>query len=532
MSLISRLFQTVLTWLRPRVAAKTTRRYRVALEHLDHRQLLSVNFTGNVPTDFPATMTPGVVVIPDNPSVQHPQIAPSIKPIVKVSGFDINGIRVSYDSTDDTLSIGLQQPDSQQPGRPGSVIASDADNNGDAGTVDPAVVAAEPGFQEFFGLQGPQQMGAFLDLTGTGTADIVAGFPPFAADSPKLYHVSEALVNSGGIPLFGASLPNNTGNVYLMNSPLHPNLEFSITHFSELYQAETGKTLTKDSVIGIGAFGTSQTDIGISDAFFPEQLIKFGGAIVPPPTPCPPPPPAEPPILINPHEHRHINTAHPTDIRVNVLGQARFDVTKIIPQSVTLGGAHPIFSFTRHINGDKYLDETFVFRGTDVTLPPGITDAHVTGTLTDGTTFDSVFEVFNRDKSFYSPQQIALQEQRQAREGSAAFETPAQKKLSHGDLVDAALSQQSTGSSDSTGASAATSGPVVSIKRRNGVEVNAYATPPVVTIPVANPNTAVSSPTVSPVVSIPTRQTKLSHRNTPLRVVVPARERAGANLSA
>jgi hypothetical protein len=530
MSLISRLLQTVTTWLRSRVAPKTTRRFRVALEHLDHRQLLSVNFTGNVPTDFPANLSPGVVVIPDNPSVQHPQIAPSIKPIVKVSGFDINGIRVSYDSTDDSLSIGLQQPDSQQPGRPGSVIASDADNNGNAGTVDPAVAAAEPGFQEFFGLQGPQQMGAFLDLTGSGKADIVAGFPPFAADSPKLYHVSQAIVNSaGGIPLFGTSLPNNTGNVYLMNSPLHPNLEFSIAHFSQLYQAETGKALTNDSVIGIGAFGASQTDIGISDAFFPEQTFTFGNSILPVHE-CPPPPPAEPPILINPHEHRHINTAHPTDIRVQVLGQARFDVTKIIPQSVTLGGAHPIFSFTRHINRDQYLDETFVFRGTDVTLPPGITDAHVTGTLTDGTTFDSVFEVFNRDKSFYSPEQIAIQQQRQERLGPIAFETPAQRRFSQGALVDAALAQEST--APSTDASSSLGGPVVSVQRRKGVNVNSYATPPVVTIPVDNSGTTVTNSASGPVVSIPTREANVAHRNAPLRVVVPTRARGQATLSA
>ena len=90
-------------------------------------------------------------------------------------------------------------------------------------------------------------------------------------------------------------------------------------------------------------------------------------------------PPLEPPVLINPHHGSHINTAHPTDIRVNVFGQARFDVTKIIPSTVHLGGASPIFSFTRHINKDPYLDATFVFRGTDVKLPPGIIDAHVTG---------------------------------------------------------------------------------------------------------------------------------------------------------
>ena len=85
---------------------KTVRYAGIAMEQLDHRQLLSVNFTGNVPIDFPATQVPGVVVLPDNPLVQHPTIAP----IVNVSGFDASGIRVSYSPYDDTLNIGLDQP--------------------------------------------------------------------------------------------------------------------------------------------------------------------------------------------------------------------------------------------------------------------------------------------------------------------------------------------------------------------------------------------------------------------------------------
>ena len=137
MSLFARLLQAVRSWRRRRGGPKTVRRAGIAMEQLDHRQLLSVNFTGNVPIDFPATQSPGVVVLPDNPLVQHPSIAPAIAPIVKVSGFDISGIRVSYTPATDTLSIGLDQPQSQN--QPGEVIAGDADNNGNSGTVNPAV---------------------------------------------------------------------------------------------------------------------------------------------------------------------------------------------------------------------------------------------------------------------------------------------------------------------------------------------------------------------------------------------------------
>ncbi|MGZ3303572.1 MAG: hypothetical protein ACXVBG_22060 [Isosphaeraceae bacterium] len=155
------------------------------MEQLDHRQLLSVNFTGNVPTDFPATQSPGVVVLPDNPSVVHPTLGPTLAPIVKVSGFDISGIRVSYSPFDDTLSIGLDQPQSLN--HPGEVIAGDADNNGNSATVNPIISGNNggippsglvPAFQDLPNYSGTEYMGVFLDFTGSGSAQIVAGFNP------------------------------------------------------------------------------------------------------------------------------------------------------------------------------------------------------------------------------------------------------------------------------------------------------------------------------------------------------------------
>ena len=58
---ISKLLQAARSWRRRR-GAKTAKRRAVGVEQLDHRQLLSVNFTGNVPIDFPATQSPGVVI--------------------------------------------------------------------------------------------------------------------------------------------------------------------------------------------------------------------------------------------------------------------------------------------------------------------------------------------------------------------------------------------------------------------------------------------------------------------------------------
>lgn len=360
MSFLSRLFIAVRSLRRRRGGPKTARRAGVSVEQLDHRQLLSVNFTGNVATDFLATTQPGVVVLTANDAdVTHPNIAPALQPIIKVAGTDIGvkvpgtnldeGIRVSYSAADDVLSIGIEQPNSQQPGQPGPVIAGDVDNNGNDGTVNPAVTAVEPTFQDFPDFGQGEFMGAFLDLAGTGQPDVVAGYSLNDSRSPKEYQVADASVNAGSAPeVFGTPLPQYTGNVYKVNSQAHPNLEFAINDFSKLYLAETGKTLTADSVIGIGAFAGAQQAVGVSKATFPEETFTLGAATVPTTT-CPP---LSPPVLINPHQNWHINTAQPSNIRVSILGSSGFNVQDIIPPSVTLGGASPVAWFDRHVNAD------------------------------------------------------------------------------------------------------------------------------------------------------------------------------------
>ena len=146
MSLFSRLLQTVQTWRRGK-RAKVTQRATVRLEQLDHRRLLSVNFTGNVPADFPVTQSPGVVVVPNTGT--PPVIAPVLQPLVFNSGFGIQDIAVTYiPPSDDTLSIGLNGPPAA-PSSSQSVIAGDADDNGNSGTVNPNVPDRRTQFSGF-----------------------------------------------------------------------------------------------------------------------------------------------------------------------------------------------------------------------------------------------------------------------------------------------------------------------------------------------------------------------------------------------
>ena len=69
-----------------------------------------------------------------------------------------------------------------------------------------------------------------------------------------------------------------------------------------------------------------------------------------------------------------------------------------------------------------------MFKGTDVKLPKGYTEATVSGALTDGTTFSSSVKVFNRDASFYTAGQLKGAQQRQlhreTQQNGFAFVTP------------------------------------------------------------------------------------------------------------
>jgi hypothetical protein len=404
MILISKLLQAARTWRSRRNGPKTTRRSSIAVEQLDHRRLLSVNFTGNVATDFPATESPGVVVFnsSNTPNIQHPIIPPSLSSLINVSGFDISEIRVSYDSTNDTLDIGLNQPDSGNAGQPGPVIAGDADDNGTAGSVNPAVEAAAPGFTEFPQMGGSDEMAVSLNFTGTDIPQIVAGYSPNAPtptptnpNPVKSYEVAEAIPNSSdpaGIPAFGTALPNYTGNVYLVQTAANPSLEFSISHFSQLYQMETGKALTSTSVVGIGGFAGSLDDIGISDAFFPLNTFTVSQATEPIST-CPP---QSPVIYVNPHEHRIIDTLHRDLIRVTIEGTSGFKVGDINPSTVTLDGVPAVAHITRKTRRDEFPFATYVFVADQLKLPPGLDNVTLSGTLNNGVTqFSSTTAVLN-----------------------------------------------------------------------------------------------------------------------------------------
>lgn len=448
MSLLQSLMKTIRSWRRRRGGPKTRKGAGIAVEQLDHRQLLAVNFTGNVMIDFPAPNGPGVVVLPANVDPMDPnadqvaEIPDYLQSLVPVSGFNLSAIWVSYDPIQDILSIGLDQPDSGR-GTNNDVIAGDADDNGNSGNpafptpplpppVDPAVAAAvlmETGFEfkDFADMAGSEGMFIFLDLNQDNTADIVAGF----SNDPlrPSFEVARAINPiPGTAPTFGVPLPQFQGSFYLNNDPQHPNLQFQITRFSELYLAETGEKLKPNTTFGIGAFAGSDADDGISSTFLKFKSFVLDDATEP--DTCPP-------IVINPHSGRHVNTAHPTDVRVHVLGGPNFNVRDINPDTVTLEGAPSYLDFEKNVNHDRFPDRTFVFNSLELDdLPGGLVDAVLIGELENGIRFHGSQPIFVRNDSFYSKPDLAIRDAKREAGNLHALLTPLQQELFHNGLLE------------------------------------------------------------------------------------------------
>ena len=444
MSLFTKLFEAVHSWRRRRVGTKASRkRSGPTMEQLDHRQLLAVNFTGVVATDFPATTSPGVQVItgiPINtttggstnlPGANNtiPQIPEPLRPFISNSGYQIDQLRVSYTAADDTLSVGVEGPNNGRDAN--ELIAGDVDNNGNSGTVNPSVTAIDPAIQDPADMGGTETYGISLQLNNATTPQVLAGFPIGSQFSlaAKPYQVALAGASDAqGLPTFDETqiLPQYTGNYYLANDPSRPNFELQIPNFSQLYQQITGQAFTSSSPISIGAFGASRQSGGITEEVFSPLPVSIPQITVPP-TPPVVIPPMSPTVYVNYHADNHVNSAHNGPIRVNVLGSSGFNPTTIIPSSVRLSdptmaattGATPILNFERNVNRDGFPDETFIFNGLDLNLPAGVTTAQISGTTTSGQSFASSVQVFNRDASYYTPAQLNAQQARWAKYDAA-----------------------------------------------------------------------------------------------------------------
>ena len=255
--------------------ARKSRRLAISrLEHLEDRKVMTIAFTGNVLADFPVAGGPGVKYLTGG-QAQKPLIPGDLADLISVTGFDLTGVALSYDSVTDQLAIGILQPDNGKTGQ--RVIAGDADNNLNSGTVAPAVSAISPGFADVPDMGGTEEMGVYLDLNNDGSPDIIAGIA--GQPSPKKnYQVALAVPNPNNPkspPQFGQNLTGFAGNIYLVNDPDHPAMEFTINRFSQLFQQVIGSPLTQTQAMTAGAVGRAASDSGISEGVYFAQPFNW-----------------------------------------------------------------------------------------------------------------------------------------------------------------------------------------------------------------------------------------------------------------
>ena len=267
---------------------RVERANRPRVESLESRRLLAVNFTGDVIADFPAN-DPNVRVLgpfaEGTPLFTKPLLTETLQPLIEVSGFELEGLRLAYDRVTDVLAIGFQQPVNPLLNDGTRVIAGDADNNGNAGTVNPVILSLvdDPdNFIDFARLGGTETMGVKFDLNRDGQFEIIAGIPQRnTGDADFVNKTPRVAFNPGGNRqgfAFGQEIPGFTGlasDFFIGETPQNPGFQFQIRNFTQLVTQVTGQAPINELEFGIFGFAGSSNDGPISEAALPDQVVTF-----------------------------------------------------------------------------------------------------------------------------------------------------------------------------------------------------------------------------------------------------------------
>jgi hypothetical protein len=201
-----------------------------------------INFTGITQTDFSAANIQGntnynPVLVMSNPlDLGESSFIPANG---WVSGWAVNSVQMSYNTSNDTLYVGLnsfKNASSQY------AIFGDADGNGNPGGASPQMAAAG-------GIDSPNMGGdksvavAFAAYNSAspntpGSPMIIAGIPSnkaLAGTGTDGFTVAQYNGSSGLLQnSFGSAVGGSvTGNLAFNPSSSHPELEFSISNFSK-----------------------------------------------------------------------------------------------------------------------------------------------------------------------------------------------------------------------------------------------------------------------------------------------------------
>lgn len=216
-------------------------------------QAAPLTLTGNVTADFD----------PLNPDVQKTAIssdptsigvASAITSAGQVSGWAIQNIWTYYDSSTDTLQVGIQTFKNSQGQQ---AIFGDSDGDGNPGTASAATTAAGGIDPAGFG-EGKSFAVAFsaANPTSGGTPSLIAGIP---LDKSNLgsgidgFTISQFKNVNGGLnSKFGASYGSGAGSLAYDPSTAHPEAEFTINNFSKLSGIDPTKGIWMSAYAGSG----------------------------------------------------------------------------------------------------------------------------------------------------------------------------------------------------------------------------------------------------------------------------------------
>ena len=193
-----------------------------------------IDFTGNVTSDFDPSTNPGVVVTPVSNNPLNIGQASWITANGWVSGWSIQDIRTSYDSSNDTLYVGINTFKNSQ-GVNAPFGQANGDPTGTPTSYDPAHLGGDKSIALVIApvnSTNPNQPGAPVVVAGVPADKTVAG-TGIDGYTVSSYDATKA-ANGGLAYAFGTSLPQHMGNLAYDPSPKFPQLEFTITNFSKI----------------------------------------------------------------------------------------------------------------------------------------------------------------------------------------------------------------------------------------------------------------------------------------------------------
>jgi hypothetical protein len=241
-----------------------------------------IQFTGDVPSDFNPATNPDVVVTPVSGNPLNIGQSSWVTANGWVSGWSIQDIRTYYDTSNDTLSIGVNTFKNSQ-----GVNAPFGQANGDpTGTptgYDPAHLGGDKSIALAIApvnSTNTSQPGAPVVVAGVPADKTVAGTGTDGY-TVSTYNATKA-ANGGLAYSFGTSLPQNMGNLAYDPSPAHPGLEFTINNFSKI------PGLNPANGFWIEAYAGSAVDGVAGEAYLTWTKVPVTAAqLIPPNTPEP-----------------------------------------------------------------------------------------------------------------------------------------------------------------------------------------------------------------------------------------------------